>query len=59
MKSRGSSVGIVTGYGLDDRDSGFRFPAGAANFFLNRVQTCSGDHPASYPVVAGGFFPRG
>jgi hypothetical protein len=28
-KSRGSSVGIVTGYGLEDRGSGVRFPAGA------------------------------
>jgi hypothetical protein len=39
------------GYGLDDRGSGVRFPAGAGNFSLHhRVQNGSGAHPASYPV---------
>jgi hypothetical protein len=56
--SRDSSVGIVTGYGLDDRSSGVRFPPGAGNFsLLRRVQTGSGAHPASYPVGAGDSFP--
>jgi hypothetical protein len=38
-----SSVGIVTGYGLDDRGSGVQFPAGAGNFSLHHhVQNGSG-----------------
>jgi hypothetical protein len=50
-KSRDSSVGIALGYGLDDRGSRVRFPAGAGNFSLNhRVQNGSGAHPASYPM---------
>jgi hypothetical protein len=49
--SRDSSVGIALGYGLDDRGSRFRFPAGAGNFSLHhRVQNGSGAHPASYPM---------
>jgi hypothetical protein len=35
VKSRDSSVGIALGYGLDDRGSGVRFPAGAWNFPLH------------------------
>jgi hypothetical protein len=31
--SRDSSVGIALGYGLDDRGSRVRFPAGAVEFF--------------------------
>jgi hypothetical protein len=37
LYSRDSSVGIALGYGLDDRDSRARFPAGAGNFSLHRV----------------------
>jgi hypothetical protein len=49
--SRDSSVGIELGYGLDDRGSRVRFPAGAGNFSLHhRVQNGSGAHPASYPM---------
>jgi hypothetical protein len=55
-ESRSSSVGIVTGYGLDDRGSGVRFPAGAGNFSL--FQTGSGSHPSSYPIDTGGCFPE-
>jgi hypothetical protein len=48
MKSRDSSVGIVTGYGLEDRGSGVRFPEGVGNFSrLHYSQTGSGTHPAS------------
>jgi hypothetical protein len=48
---RDSSVGIALGYGLDDRGSRVRFPAGAGNFSLHhRVQNGSGAHPASYPL---------
>jgi hypothetical protein len=35
MYSRDSSVGIVLGYGLDDRGSRVRFPAGAWNFLFD------------------------
>jgi hypothetical protein len=53
--SRDSSVGIATGYGLDDRMIGIRIPAEAGNFFLrHRVQTGSEAHLASYPMGAGG-----
>jgi hypothetical protein len=31
-KSRNSSVGIALGYGLNDRGSRVRFPAGVGNF---------------------------
>jgi hypothetical protein len=34
IKSQGSSVGVATGYKLDDLVSGALFPAGAGNFSL-------------------------
>jgi hypothetical protein len=41
---------LSNGYGLDDRVSGFRFPAGAGNFsLLHRVQT--GSAPPPQPPV--------
>jgi hypothetical protein len=59
-KSRDSSVGIALGYGLDDRGSRVRFPAGAGNFSLHHhVQNGSGAHPASYPMGTSGSFPGG
>jgi hypothetical protein len=59
-KSRDSSVGIALGYGLDDRGSRVRLPAGSGNFSLrHRVQNCSRAHPASYPVGTTGSFPGG
>jgi hypothetical protein len=46
-----TAVSIALGYGLDDRGSRVRFPAGAWNFSLHcRVQTGSWAHPASYPM---------
>jgi hypothetical protein len=58
MESHGSSVGITLGYGLDDRGSRVRFPAGARNFSLHhRVQNGFGADPASYPTVIRGSFP--
>jgi hypothetical protein len=55
---RDSSVNIALGYGLDDRGSRFRFPAGAGNFSLrHRVQNGSRAHPASYPMGTRGSFP--
>jgi hypothetical protein len=51
------SVGIVLGYGLDDRGSRIRFPTGAGNFSLHhRLQNGSGAHPASYPMGNRGSF---
>jgi hypothetical protein len=47
----------IMGYGLDDRGSRVRFPAGAGNFSLHhRVQNGSGAHPASYPMGTRGSF---
>jgi hypothetical protein len=60
LKSRDSSVGIALGYGLDDRGSRVRFPAGARNFSLHhRVQNGSGAHPAYHPMGTRGSFPAG
>jgi hypothetical protein len=60
VRSRDSSVGIALGYGLDDRGSRVRFPAGTGNFSLHhRVQNGSEAHPASYPVGSKGSFPGG
>jgi hypothetical protein len=56
-ESRDSSVGIALGHGLDDRSSRVRFPAGAGNFSLHRVQNGSGAHPASYLMGTGDCFP--
>jgi hypothetical protein len=54
---RDSSVGIALGYGLDNRGSRVRFPAGAGNFSLHhRDQNGSGAHPASYPMGTRGSF---
>jgi hypothetical protein len=56
--SRGNSVSIVSGYGLDDRTIQVRFSAEVRDFSSNLcVQTVSGDHPASYPMGTGGPFP--
>jgi hypothetical protein len=58
LMSRHSSVGLATGYGLDDRMIGVRFPAGAGNVFLrHHVQTGSGAHSASYPMGTECFSP--
>jgi hypothetical protein len=51
----GSSVSIVSGYGLDDQAIGVRSPAEAKDFSSNLcVQTGSGAHP----VGTGHPFPR-
>jgi len=56
--SRDSSVGLATGYGLDDRMISARFSVGAGNFSLHhRVQTSSGAHSVSYKLGTGGSFP--
>jgi hypothetical protein len=49
LNSCDSSVGIALGYGLDDRGSRVRFPAGAGNFSLHhRVQ--NGPGPTQPPT---------
>jgi hypothetical protein len=60
LGSLGSSVSIVSGYGLDDRVIEVRSPAGAEDFSSSLcVQTDSGAHPASYTIGARGPFPGG
>jgi hypothetical protein len=60
IKSRDSSVGIELGYGMDDRGSRVRFPAGAGNFSLHhRVQNGSGAHRASYLMGTRSSFSGG
>jgi hypothetical protein len=59
-RSRGSSVSIVSDYGLDDRAIGVQSPAGAKDFSSSLcVQTGSGAHPASFTTGTGGPFPGG
>jgi hypothetical protein len=60
QRSRGSSVSIVSDYGLEERAIGVRSPAGAKDFSSSLcVQTGSGAHPASYAVGTGGPFLGG
>jgi hypothetical protein len=55
-----SSVGVVSNYGLDDRDVQFRSPAGAKDFSSSLcVQIGSDAHSASCTMGIGGPFPRG
>jgi hypothetical protein len=59
-RSRGSSVSIVSGYGLDDRATEVRSSAEARDFSSNLcVQIGSGAHPATCPMGTGGLFPGG
>jgi hypothetical protein len=56
----GSSVSIVSGYGLDDRAIEVRSPAEAKDFSSSLyVQTGSGAHPSSCTMGTGGPFPGG
>jgi hypothetical protein len=58
--SQGTSVSIVSDYGLDNWVIGGRSPAEAKNFFSSLcVQTGSEAHPASYSMGTGGSFPEG
>jgi hypothetical protein len=60
LKSRDSSVGIALGYGLNDRGSRVRFPAGVRNFPIHhRLQNGSTAHPTSYPMGTRGSLPVG
>jgi hypothetical protein len=54
----GSSVSIVSGYGLDDQAIEVRSPAEARDFFCNLCdQSGSGAHPASCTMSTGGPLP--
>jgi hypothetical protein len=54
----GSSVSIVSGYGLDDRAIEIRSPAEVKDFSSSLcVQTGSGAHPESCTMGTGGPFP--
>jgi hypothetical protein len=60
MREPGSSVSIVSDYGLDDRAIGVRSPAEEKDFSSSLcVQTGSGTHPASCTMGTGGPFPGG
>jgi hypothetical protein len=58
-KSRDNSVGIATGYGLDDQGVGVRVPVGQEFSVLHAVQADCGVHPTSYPMGTGGSVPWG
>jgi hypothetical protein len=56
----GSSVSIVSSYGLDYRAIEVRSPAGAKDFSsILSVQTSSEAHPAPCTMGTGGPFPGG
>jgi hypothetical protein len=58
MESQVSNVTAETF--LQCLDSRVQFLAGAGNFSIHhRVQSGSGDHPASYPLGTRGSFPGG
>jgi hypothetical protein len=57
--SRGSSVGIATAYGLDDRGVGVRVLVASEFSFLYIVHTASRAHPALYSMGIGGSFSGG
>jgi hypothetical protein len=56
-RSRCSSVGIATGYGLDGRGVGVRVPVGSRTFSSPRCPDRLWAHPTSYPMGTGGSFP--
>jgi hypothetical protein len=60
IRSRDSSISIVSDYGLDDRAIGVRSPAGVkdSSSFLS-VQAGSGAYSASCPMGTGDTFPGG
>jgi hypothetical protein len=57
--SRDSAVGIATGSGWTTEGSELETRQGQEFSLLYVVQTGSGVHPTSYPIVTGGSFPRG
>jgi hypothetical protein len=60
MMNRGSSVSVVSEYGLDDWAIGVWCPTQAKDFSsILRVQSGSAAHPASYPMGTWSPFPMG
>jgi hypothetical protein len=57
MKSRGSVVGIVSGYRLDNKGSEFESKSGQKSSLLHIVQSGSVAQPASYPMGSASYFP--
>jgi hypothetical protein len=58
IRSRDSSVGIATDYGLDDQGGReFESRQGKKFSLLHIVMTGSGVHPTSYRMGTGGSFP--
>jgi hypothetical protein len=56
-KSRDSSVGIALGYGLDDRGSRVRFPAGMSIFlFTTTSRTALGSTQPPIQWIPGDLF---
>jgi hypothetical protein len=56
--SRDSSIGIATGYGLEEQGGGSSSPGRVKKFsLLHIVQTGSGVHPTSYKLGIGVSFP--
>jgi hypothetical protein len=58
LGSRDSSVAIATGYELEDRGIGIQVPVGQDFSDLHVVQTLSGAHQASCPMVIEGSLPE-
>jgi hypothetical protein len=58
FRSRDSVIGIVTGYGLDDRGVGVRVPVVSLSL-LHVVHTGSAFHQTSYTIGTGGSFLGG
>jgi hypothetical protein len=59
MWSQDSSVGVATGYGLEDGGVGVRVPVGQEFSLLHVVQIGSGVHSTSYTMGTRGSFLGG
>jgi hypothetical protein len=61
VRSRGTSVSLVSDYRLGKQATGFQSPVEAKNYFLQPlvVQTSSEAHLATYPMGTEGPFPAG
>jgi hypothetical protein len=57
IKSRDSSVGMATGYGLEAEGWEFETRLGQDFSTLDGILTCSGVHPAFCPTCTGAFSP--
>jgi hypothetical protein len=54
--AKDSTVGTVTGNGLNDRVLEFDSQWGKKFLLLHSIQTSSGAYPATYPMGIGGSF---